>query len=113
MFTKINQAQVQKIMKRMGISQTPLDAKRVIIELEDSNIIIDEPSVTKIVMQGQESFQISGETREETRQNFSDEDVKMVMEKTGASEEKVRQILKENDGDIADAIIKLKQNNAN
>ena len=108
MFGNINPKQIQGVMKRMGISQTPLDAKRVTIELEDSNIVIDEPSVTKVMMQGQETFQIAGESREESKQSFSDEDVKMVMEKTGKGEEEVRKVLDKNSGDIAGAILELK-----
>lgn len=108
MFGKINPKQIQGMMKQMGISQEELNARRVIIEMEDKNIIIDDPSVQKINMQGQTSFQISGEAREESREGFTDEDVKMVMEKTGASEEKVRKVLKETGGDIATAIIELK-----
>ena len=107
MFPGINAKQVEKVMKKMGMSQTPIDAKRVIIECEDSNIVIDEPSVMKVVMQGQETFQITGEAREESREEFSDEDVKMVMEKTGKGEEEVRKVLGENNGDIAGAIIGL------
>jgi len=108
MFGNINPKQIQGVMKRMGISQTPVDAKRVTIELEDSNIVIDEPSVMKVMMQGQETFQISGESREESKQSFNDEDVKMVIEKTGKSEEEVRKVLDSNKGDIAGAILELK-----
>ncbi|MAH49502.1 NagC family transcriptional regulator [Candidatus Pacearchaeota archaeon] len=108
MFGNINPKQIQGVMKKMGISQTPLDAKRVTIELEDSNLVIDEPSVTKVVMQGQETFQIAGEAREESKESFSDEDVKMVMEKTGRGEDEVRKVLEENGGDMAGAILGLK-----
>lgn len=108
MFPKINAKQVESVMKRMGISQTPVDAKRVIIERQDSNIVIDEPNVTKVMMQGQETYQITGEAREESAEKFSDEDVKMVVEKTGKSEKQVRKSLEENNGDIALAIIGLK-----
>src|SRR3989344_1587536 len=97
----INQKQIEKVMKQMGVSQTSIDAKRVIIELEDSDIVIDEPSVTKVKMQGRETFQISGESREESRELFSEKDVKMVMEKTGAKKSDVIEFLKENNGDIA------------
>ena len=107
MFGKINPKMIEKTMKKMGISQEPLDAKRVTIELEDKNIVIDEPSVTKINMQGQETFQIAGESREESKQVFSEEDVAMVVEKTGAGEEDVRDFLEKNNGDIALAIIEL------
>lgn len=104
----INPKQIQGMMKKMGISQVPIDAKRVIIECEDKNIIIDEPSVLKVNMQGQKTFQISGEEREESNQAFSDEDVAMVVEKTGKSEVEVREFLENNAGDIALAIMELK-----
>ena len=104
----INPKQMQAMMKKMGISQVPIDAKRVIIECEDHNIIIDEPSVLKVNMQGQKTFQITGEEREESNQSFSDEDVAMVVEKTGKSEEEVREFLENNAGDIALAIMELK-----
>lgn len=108
MFGNINPKQIEKVMKQMGIAQTPLDAKRVTIEMEDSNIVIDEPSVTKVMMQGNETFQITGESREESKKTFSDGDIAMVVEKTGADKEKVRTVLDENDGDIALAIMELK-----
>ncbi len=108
MMNGINPKQIQSVMKRMGIAQTPLNAKRVIIELEDSNIIIDEPSVMRVKMQGQTTFQISGNEKEEEIQSFSAEDITMVVEKTGKTEEEVKEFLEENDGDIAKAIIELK-----
>jgi nascent polypeptide-associated complex subunit alpha len=108
MFGGMNPAKIQGMMKKMGISQTPLNVKRVIFEKEEGNLVIDEPSVVKIMMQGQESYQITGEAREETKEIFSEEDVKMVIEKTGKSEEEVRVALEETEGDIAEAIINLK-----
>lgn len=108
MFGNINPKQIQGMMKKMGINQVDIDAKRVIIECEDKNIIIENPSVAKIVMQGQASYQISGEESEEEISSFSDEDVNMVVEKTGKSREEVITFLKENEGDIAKAIMELK-----
>lgn len=109
MFGKINPKQIEGMMKKMGIAQQNIDAKRVIIECEDENIIIDEPNVVKINMQGQESWQVTGESRTEAKEGFSDEDIKMVMEKTKASREEVVNFLKENNGDIALAIIELRK----
>lgn len=109
MFGNINPKLIEKTMKRMGIAQENIDAKRVTIELEDRNIVIDEPSVTKINMQGKSTFQIAGESREESTESFSEEDVSMVVEKTGANEEEVRDFLDKNNGDIALAIIELKK----
>lgn len=107
MFGKINQKQIEKVMKQMGIAQQPLDAKRVIIELEDANLVIDEPSVTKVNMQGQETYQITGEAKEESREAYTEDDVKMVIEKTNKPADAVRQALEKANGDIAEAILEL------
>ena len=108
MFGKINPKMIQETMKRMGISQTPLNVKRVIFEMEDKNLVIDEPSVVKVLMQGQETYQITGQAKEESTAGFNDEDVKIVMEKTGKGEEDARKALENNQGDITMAIMALK-----
>ena len=107
MFGGMNPAKMQGMMKKMGISQEQLNVQRVIFEMEDGNLVIDDPGVMKIKMQGQESYQVTGEAREESGESFSDEDVNMVREKTGKDEEEVRKALDESDGDIAEAIMKL------
>lgn len=107
MFGGINPKQMQGMMKKMGISQDEIDASRVIIECQDKNIIIENPSVMKIKMQGQESFQISGDISEEETSSFNEEDLKIVMEKTGKSEDQVKEALEKVGGDIAQAIIEL------
>lgn len=108
MFGGINPAKMQGMMKKMGISQTPLPVKRVIFELEDSKMVIEDPSVVKVIMQGQEMYQVSGEATEEAAEAFSAEDVEMVASQTGKDEDKAREALEESNGDIAQAIIKLK-----
>ena len=97
---------MQAVMKQMGINQTEIDSSKVIIEKEDGGkIIIKNPSIVKIKMQGQESFQISGEVSED-EEKFSEEDIKTVMEKTGCSEKKAKETL-EKTGDLAEAILEL------
>ena len=108
MFGGLDPKKMQAVMKQMGISQTDVEASRVIIEKSDGGrIIIDEPSVVKIKMQGQEQFQISGESREESGEKFSEEDVKTVMEKTGVSKAEAKSALEQSDGDLAEAILEL------
>ena len=97
---------MQKMMKQMGIDSTEIKAKRVIIEKEDENIIISNPTITQIEMGGQKSFQIAGDISTEGKTR--DEDVSMVMEKAGVSREDAEKALKEAGGDIAEAIMKLK-----
>jgi len=108
MFPGMNPAKIQGMMKKMGISQTPLNVNRVTFEMGNGNLVIDEPSVIRVIMQGQETYQVSGEAREESTETFSEEDVAMVVEKTGKSEEEVRDFLDKNNGDIALAIMELK-----
>ncbi len=108
MMPGMNPAQMQGMMKKMGISQTQLNVRRVIFEMDDANLVIEDPSVLKVKMQGQETYQVSGEAIEESTESFSEEDVKMVASQTGKNEEEVKGALEESDGDIADAIMNLK-----
>ena len=97
---------MQAMMSKLGIKQESIDAKRVVIErLDESDIVIENPDVVKINMQGKESWQIVGDAKEEEA-GVSEADVKLVVEKTGKSEEEARKALEETD-DIAKAILKL------
>ncbi len=97
---------MQALMKQMGINQEEIEAERVIIEKSDGRIIIENPNVQRVRMQGQESWQIIGEAREE-EEEIKGEDIKLVMGKTGADEGEARRILEEVGGDIAEAIVRL------
>lgn len=102
----LNPKKMQAMMKQMGINQEEVEAYRVIIEKEGGNIVIENPSVLKVNMQGQETWQISGDAKEE-EQGISEEDIELVMEKTEKGEEDVRKVLEETEGNIAEAIIRL------
>ncbi len=105
---KIDPRKMQAMMKQMGINQEEIEASRVIIETSDKKIIIENPSIQKIKMQGQTSFQISGDISEEENAAFSASDIELVMQKTGKTEDEVVAAL-ESTGDIAEAIIKLSE----
>ncbi len=106
----INPKQMQAMMKQMGIKNEEIEALRVIIETADKNIIIEPVSVQKIVMQGQHTFQVAGEIREETKsESIREEDVSLVAEKTGKSEKEAKAALEKTKGDIAEAILKLSE----
>ncbi|MEM3406008.1 MAG: nascent polypeptide-associated complex protein [Candidatus Aenigmatarchaeota archaeon] len=98
---------MEKMMAQLGIKSENIDAKRVIIERDEGNIIIENPQITKMVIQGNETFQIVGESKIE-KIKFSEDDIKLVMEQTGASREVVEKTLNETN-DIAEAILKLKK----
>ena len=108
----INPKQMQGMLKKMGISQEEISAERVIIEKTDGNkIIIENPSIQKIKMNGQESFQITGDISEsqEEPELFTEEDIKTIMEKTGVSEEIAKETLEKNNGDLAETIMELSE----
>jgi nascent polypeptide-associated complex subunit alpha len=110
MFGGVNPKQMQAMMKKMGISQNEIRARRVIFETDDGDLIIEEPSVLKIMMQGQESYQVTGEAKlQESTELFKEEDVKMVMEKADVDREIAIEHLQRNDGDIAATIMELKE----
>ena len=110
MFGGLDPKKMQGMMKQMGIAQEDVPASKVIIEkLDNTKIIIENPSVTKIKMQGQETFQIAGDISEETAEiGVSEEDIQTIVEKTGASEEKAKEAL-EKTGDLAEAILELSE----
>jgi nascent polypeptide-associated complex subunit alpha len=108
MFGGVNPAQMKGMMKKMGISQVELPVRRVVFEMADGNLVIEKPNVMKIKMQGQESYQVTGEAVEESIESFSDEDVEMVISQTGKNEDEVREALEKSGGDIAEAIMGLK-----
>ena len=103
----LNPKKMQAMMKQMGMSQEEINAKRVVIEKEDGNLVIENPSVTKINMQGQESFEIVGDVSEESG-GFSDEDIQTIIEKTNSTEEQTKKTL-EKTGDLAEAILELSE----
>lgn len=102
--------QMARMMKQMGINTEEISAERVVIETGEEKIIVEPAQVTKITMQGQASFQISGPVR--TEQSINEEDVSLIMEKAGVTREQALEALKKSGGDIAEAIISLQETEA-
>lgn len=96
-------------MKQMGMAQEEISASKVTIEKSDGNkVIIHNPSVIRIVVQGKESFQVTGDVQEESEApSISEDDVKTVMEKTSCTEKQARKVLESTKGDLAEAILEL------
>ena len=114
MMPNMDPRMLKRMMDSMGIKSSEIKAGRVVIEAEDKNIVIENPQVTRIDAQGNVSFQVSGEVKEVERitakVEINDDDVKLVMEKSGVGDEgKARAALEETGGDIAAAIMKLKE----
>jgi nascent polypeptide-associated complex subunit alpha len=98
---------LQQMMKQMGIDVEELEnVERVIIQLPDKELIFEDATVTVMTAQGTKNYQISGEPIEHLKVN--DDDVKIVTEQAGVSEDAAREALVASGGDLADAILKLK-----
>lgn len=87
------------------------DVSRVVFETAAKKIIIDNPEVSMIIVQGQTMYQVGGgSVREEvTSTATSEDDVKLVASQAGVSAEDARNALRQSGGDLAQAIIVLKQ----
>lgn len=105
MMPNLDPKQMEKMMRQMGINSRNIPATRVIIETEGQRLIVSEPQVTEITMQGQKSFQIAGKVS--TEDSLNEEDVKMVMEQAQVDHDKAMAALKKSNGNIAEAIVSL------
>jgi nascent polypeptide-associated complex subunit alpha len=96
----------------MDLKEVP-GVTRVTIETADKQIVIDEPNVLTVTMQGQTMFQVAGGTmREESpvkQRVVPEADAKLVSEQTGKTLEEARKALEEAGGDLAKAILSLKE----
>ena len=109
MFGGIDPKKMQAMMSQMGIKQVQIDSDEVVIKGKGKNLVIKNPSVVKITMSGQESFQISGKVEEQEKEEISEEDIKTVMAQTKVSREKALDALKNSGGDLAQAILSLRK----
>lgn len=110
------------LMKQLGIRSEEVEASRVIIEKPDgTSLVVSDPQVIQIDMQGKKSFQISGNVSEQeagaskqdgqesSEEKSADSDVDIVVKQTGVSKEKAVAALKNSGGDIAEAIMELEK----
>jgi len=105
----MNPRQMKKLMKQFGIKMEELEGvKEVVLKLEGREIVLKDPVVTVMVVQGEKTYQIipgSEEVREVVE--IPEEDIELVMEQAGVDRETALKALKETKGDIAEAILKL------
>ena len=110
MIPGLSPSMMKKLMKQMNVEEVP--AKEVIIKTPEKTLRIKNPKVTRMNVMGQETYQIMGnveELVEKEEPEVLEEDVKLIMEKTGASKEEALKALRASKGDLAEAIIKLKK----
>ena len=108
---KINPREANRMMQRMGMQvQQVDDVTKVIVETPTRRIVIENPEVAIMTVQGQTLYQVGGGTvREEGIGGGSDDDAKLVASQAGVSNEEAGNALRQSGGDLAQAIILLKQ----
>ena len=116
---RVNPRQMKQAMKRLGIEQEELaGVEEVVIRTVDKEYVIRGAAVTAITAQGQKIWQVIGEPIVRPRADakpaagagaltIPEEDVKLVSEKAGVSEDEARKALEEAGGEPAEAIIRL------
>jgi len=109
---RVNPREARRMMQRMGMNMNEVaDVKQVIIKTSDKEIMIEEPGVAILEMQGQKIFQVTGgkvtEKAIERKLALPEEDVRLVADQTGKSPEEARKALEESGGDLAKAILLL------
>jgi nascent polypeptide-associated complex subunit alpha len=121
MHKRINPREQRRMMQRMGMNMDSVaDVQQVIIRTATKDIVIDEPEVAILQVQGQKMYQvIGGQVSEQApsartasgaapaKPAFTQEDVQLVADQTGKSLEKAKEALMEADGDLAKAILLL------
>lgn len=108
MIPNINPNQMKSMMKKLGMKQEQIEASEVLIKCEDKELIVKNPQVMKVNVMGQDSLQITGEIEERSSSSIKEEDISTVIEQTQCNKEEAIKALEENDGDIAKAILSLK-----
>jgi nascent polypeptide-associated complex subunit alpha len=115
----MNPREQKRLMQRMGMNMDSVpDVQQVIIRTSGKDIVIDEPEVAILEIQGQKMYQVIGgqvseqapsqrQTAKAAQPAFSEEDVRLVADQTGKSLEKAKEALEECQGDLAKAILLL------
>ncbi|MBS7658482.1 MAG: nascent polypeptide-associated complex protein [Candidatus Bathyarchaeia archaeon] len=104
-----------RLMQKMGVEIEELNGvEKVEIKIGAKKIIIENPKVAAIKLQGQIMYQIAGgeikeEELKEQKEKVLEEDVKLVAEQASVSLEEAKKALEAAGGDLAQAILSLKE----
>lgn len=111
---RVNPREAKRMMQRMGMSMDSIpEVNQVIVKTATKDIIIDEPEVAILNMQGQKIYQVMGGRVSEKaavvgkKLAIPDEDIQLVAGQTGKSFEEAKKALEESGGDLAKAILLL------
>jgi nascent polypeptide-associated complex subunit alpha len=100
---------MKAMMKKLGMNVEQIeDVQSIVIKTPKGNYVFDSADVQAMTMQGQTTYQITGDIRfEPATVEIPKEDVTMVASQANVSIEKAREALVATKGDIAEAIMKL------
>jgi nascent polypeptide-associated complex subunit alpha len=107
----INPREMRRLMRQLKAKE--IDAYEIIIKARDGNYVIEDPQVMYMEVQGQKMLQVIGEMKKiESEENeeeeiYTEEDVQLVMQQTGCTEEEAKKALEEANGEPAEAIISI------
>ena len=113
---RMNPREAKRMMQRMGMSMDGVeDVQEVIIRTPNKDIVIAQPEVAILNMQGQRIYQVVGGMVSErapervgaSKPAVSEEDARLVADQTGKSIEEAKTALIECEGDLAKAILLL------
>ncbi len=110
---------LKRMLKRMGIELKEIEgAEEVVIRLKDKEVVIEDPQVVAMETGRQIIFQVVGKkVRERARSEetvrekieASDEDIEFIIEQTGATREVAEKALVKAGGDLAEAILLIRE----
>ncbi len=116
MMRKFRPRDLERMLRSMGVKVQSLDAAEVLIRLKGgTSLKISDPQVSVTKIGGEEVYQIMGHAEEivegEEAQAYepSEEDIALVASQAGVSYEDARKALIETQGDLAEAILRLKE----
>ena len=119
-------------MEQQAIDMDQIDATRVIIEGTDKTLVINQPEVMQMEQMGQSIYQVIGEAEEhppgevavggeepqeekeiveeeiDAKPEITENDIMLVAAQANVDKEVAESVLREHNGDIAKAIVYLK-----
>jgi nascent polypeptide-associated complex subunit alpha len=124
----LNSRKMKQMMEQMGIDIEEIDAQEVVITTSDGKLVFTDAEVQKMDAQGQETYQVVGspelqeadaleadtggdsdgeEAESADDAGIPDDDVELVAQRTGATEDAAREALEATGGDLAAAVERL------
>ena len=109
----MNPREARRMMQRMGMNMDAVEGvTEVVIKTPVKEIVIEEPEVAILQVQGQKIYQVTGgkiseKIPERKAPVVSEEDARLVADQTGKTLEEAKKALEESGGDLAKAILLL------